>query len=56
MHVGNVVATSMVAGHWTAAGENQISVYLEGRPPFILAVLSVDDGLLRIRREPGGGP
>ena len=33
----------------------QLSVCLEGRTPFTLTILSVDDEVLRVKRDPAGG-
>lgn len=47
--------TVEVVGHWTATAPDRISVRLEGRPPLTLTVLSVDDEVLRVRRDTAGG-
>lgn len=54
--IGPVDLPVAIPGHWTEAGENQLSVSLEGRAPLTLTILSVDDEILRVRRDPGGGP
>jgi hypothetical protein len=50
--IGPADGTVEVPGHWTATGASELSVWLEGRPPFTLTIVSVYDDMLRVLRDP----
>lgn len=52
--IGPADGTVEIPGHWTATGSDQLSVRLEGRVPFTLTILSVDNEMLRVRRGTPG--
>jgi len=49
--IGPADGTVAIPGHWTAEGPDQINVCLQDHTAFTLTILSVDDEVLRIKRE-----
>jgi hypothetical protein len=50
--IGPADGTVEVPGYWTAVRPSELSVCLEGRPPLTLTIVSVDDDVLRVLRDP----